>query len=96
MGGNYRGAAEVLNRWHERNCKDHAAHSAVKNHVGKFMKTKRIKTEKVQSGSSNPYSPWCQASFRWAKHLTIQYGKIDPYCVMDPPMPAPPPGTKQQ
>eukprot|EP00957_Ditylum_brightwellii_P085766 6524454-Ditylum_brightwellii.AAC.1 len=60
------------------------------------MKVKEVKTIKVQSGSSNPYSPWCQASFKWNKQLAILYGTLDPYMVPDLHMPLPPPGTKEQ
>eukprot|EP00957_Ditylum_brightwellii_P150226 11439788-Ditylum_brightwellii.AAC.1 len=50
----------------------------------------------MQSGSSNPYSPWSHASFRWNKQLVIRYGTLDPYTTIDPPMTPPPPGTKLQ
>ena len=95
-GGNYRGTAEVLNCWHQRQGMDAVAHSTIKNHVDNFMKAKEVKTIKVQSGSSNLYSPWCQASFKWNKQLAIRFGTLDPYTVPDPPMPPPPPGTKEQ
>eukprot|EP00957_Ditylum_brightwellii_P138973 10592595-Ditylum_brightwellii.AAC.1 len=50
----------------------------------------------MQSGSSNPYSPWSCASFCWNKQLAIRFGKIDPYTDSDPLMPLPPSGTKEQ
>jgi hypothetical protein len=58
-GGNYRGTVEVLNRWRQQQGLDTVAHSTMKNHIDRFMKVKEVKTIKVQSGSSNPYSPWC-------------------------------------
>ena len=91
--GNYRGTAEVLNHWHQQQGMDTVAHSTIKNHIDRFMKVKEVKTIKVQSGSSNPYSPWCQTSFKWNKQLAIRYGTLDPYTVPDQPMPPPPPVT---
>ena len=50
----------------------------------------------MQSGSSNPYSPWSRVSFCWNKQLAIRCGKLDPYTDSDPPMPPTPRGTKEQ
>eukprot|EP00957_Ditylum_brightwellii_P198097 15092274-Ditylum_brightwellii.AAC.1 len=85
-----------MNCWHERKGQDPIAHSTVKNHVNKFMKIKKKKTEKVQSGSPNSYSPWCHASFHWNKQLAIRHGTLDLYTVKDPPLPPLPPGAKEQ
>ena len=60
------------------------------------MTEKKIKTEKVQSGSSYPYSLWSRTSFCWNKQLVICFGTLDLYTIPDPPMPPPPPGTKDQ
>ena len=64
--------------------------------MDKFLHTAKRKIIKVQQGSSNPYSPWCRASFKWVKQLGIRYGTLDPYTLTDPPMPPPPEGTKEQ
>ena len=93
-GGGFRITADILNRWRSRNGLDPIAHSTVKNHVDNFLKTRKQRIEKVKSGSSNPYSPWCRASYRWNKQLAIRYRMLDPYTCVDPPMPPPPPGTK--
>eukprot|EP00957_Ditylum_brightwellii_P197340 15034576-Ditylum_brightwellii.AAC.1 len=61
--GNLHGVAQVLNQWKVSNGMTHVAVSTIKHHVDKFMKAKRIKTQKVPSGSSNPNSSWARASF---------------------------------
>eukprot|EP00957_Ditylum_brightwellii_P052080 3950059-Ditylum_brightwellii.AAC.2 len=45
-GGNYRGAADVLNCWRKRHGKEAIAHSTVRNHVDNFIKTQKQKVEK--------------------------------------------------
>ena len=51
------------------------------------LKPVKIKVKKRPQGTNDPYSEWSKASFNIAKQLAIRYGKLDPRCEPDPPMP---------
>eukprot|EP00957_Ditylum_brightwellii_P101960 7771419-Ditylum_brightwellii.AAC.1 len=62
-GGNFTGAAEVVDLWHKTIQKDHVAVSTVKRHVNKYMIPKKLPTAKTSSSSNKTYSPWAHASY---------------------------------
>eukprot|EP00957_Ditylum_brightwellii_P090797 6914149-Ditylum_brightwellii.AAC.1 len=90
---NFCGAAQVLNCWKKSKGGGHVSMSTVRHHIDKCMQARKVKMQKVASGSKNTYSPWARASFHVAKQLAIWCVKLNPFTTLDPLMPLPPPGT---
>eukprot|EP00957_Ditylum_brightwellii_P082585 6279692-Ditylum_brightwellii.AAC.1 len=81
QGGDLRGATDIINLYREQHG---------------LEKAKKLKTRKIAQGSSDPYSPWARASFKWAKQLAIHFGTLNPYTTKDHPMPEPLATTKSE